>query len=83
MGFTRSALCGTQSGVRGARGAPMLGRCVFRPKWSAHFGGSGSLIPVEVDHRFRRKWIAFGRCGSLPEEGDHPQSAGRESSSVA
>ena len=26
------------------------GDCVFRSKWIAHFGGSGSLIPVEVDH---------------------------------
>ncbi len=61
----------------------LLRTCVFRPKWIAHFGASGSLIPVEVDHRFRPKRIAFGRCGSLPEEGDHPQSEDRESSSVA
>ena len=27
--------------------------------------------------------LSFGRCGSLPEEGDHPQSEDRESSSVA
>ena len=58
-------------------------RCVFRSKWIAHFGGSGSLIPVEVDHRFRPKWIAFGRSGSLPEEGDRPSPRNRESSSVA
>ena len=66
-----------------ASSACFRGSCVFRPKWIAHFAGSGSLIPVEVDHRFRPKWIAFGRSGSLPEEGDHPQSEDRESSSVA
>ena len=38
--------------------------CVFRMMWIADSGRSGSAIPDEVDHRFRPKWIAFGRCGS-------------------
>ena len=50
--------------------------CVFRRKWIAGFGRSGSPVSVEVDHRFRRKWIAFGRSGS-------PGFGGRERSSVA
>ena len=50
--------------------------CVFRRMWIADFGGSGSPVSVEVDHRFRRKWIAFGRSGS-------PGFGGCERSSVA
>ncbi len=50
--------------------------CVFRTMWIADFGGSGSPVSVEVDHRFRRKWIAFGRTGS-------PSFRDRERSSVA
>ena len=38
--------------------------CVFRMMWIADSGRSGSAIPDEVDHRFRPKWIAFGRSGS-------------------
>ena len=38
--------------------------CVFRMMWIADSRRSGSAIPDEVDHRFRPKWIAFGRCGS-------------------
>ena len=49
---------------------------VFRTMWIADFGGSGSPVSVEVDHRFRRKWIAFGRTGS-------PSFRDRERSSVA
>ena len=45
-------------------GAYLDAWCVFRTKWIADFGGSGSPVSVEVDHRFRRKWIAFGRSGS-------------------
>ena len=53
-----------------------IGACVFRTMWIADFGGSGSPVSVEVDHRFRRKWIAFGRTGS-------PSFRDRERSSVA
>ena len=55
---------------------PRLDYCVFRTMWIADFGGSGSPVSVEVDHRFRRKWIAFGRTGS-------PSFRDRERSSVA
>ena len=41
----------------------------------AYFGGSGSPVSAEVDHRFRSKWITdFGGSGSLSAEVDHPVS---------
>jgi integrase len=43
--------------------------CVFRGKWNADSGGSGTRISEEVEHRFRRKW--------------NSGSGGRERSSVA
>ena len=65
---------------RANAGTVFVGRtadtCVFRTMWIADFGGSGSPVSVEVDHRFRRKWIAFGRTGS-------PSFRDRERSSVA
>ena len=46
---------------------------VFRLKWIAGFGRSGSPVSAEVDRRFRPKWIAgFGRSGSpISAEVDH------------